>query len=204
MSKKKNTKGTDYANRLTSLSGKRWKNLLDVQRPYRWNLNRLNPKKTLDVGCGIGRNLQNLPKGSVGVDHNPHSISVAKEAGCTAYIEKDFLKSKDAKKASYDSILLAHVIEHMNFSDNRRVLESYEKYLKRNGKIIIICPQEKGYTTDATHVSLYDHDDLAALLGSVGFTLTRRYSFPLPRWFGKYFTYNEFVVVAKRTGAKNS
>ena len=33
--------------------------------------------RTLDVGCGIGRNLAALPPGSLGVDHNPTSIEVA-------------------------------------------------------------------------------------------------------------------------------
>lgn len=54
------TAGADYAERLQTLETKRWKTLLDVQRPYRWNLRRLDLKRTLDVGCGIGRNLRNL------------------------------------------------------------------------------------------------------------------------------------------------
>ena len=81
----KSTKGTGYADRLSRLSGVWWKRVFDVQRPYRWNLRRLKLGKTLDVGCGIGRNLINLGPTSVGVDHNPHSVAIAKKKGLSAY-----------------------------------------------------------------------------------------------------------------------
>ena len=37
----RDTTGDDYAQRLRDKEGARWKQLLDVQRPYRWNLRRL-------------------------------------------------------------------------------------------------------------------------------------------------------------------
>ena len=55
--------GTDvpaYADRLQTLEQARWKQLLDVQAPYRWNIRRLGLGRTLDVGCGLGRNLAHL------------------------------------------------------------------------------------------------------------------------------------------------
>jgi SAM-dependent methyltransferase len=54
------TAGVEYARRLQRLSGRRWKRLIDVQAPYRWNIHRLRLGRTLDVGCGIGRNLKHL------------------------------------------------------------------------------------------------------------------------------------------------
>lgn len=195
---KPDTKGVDYTNRLTRLEKKKWKDLLDVQRPYRWNINRLNPGKTLEVGSGIGRLLKHLPEGSVGVDHNEHSIEASVKEGMNAYQTERFFKTKHAKKESYDSILLAHVVEHMTPSENKKLLESYIPFLKKDGKIIIICPQEKGFTTDKTHVKLYDFKDLEKLLKGVGFSVEKQYSFPFARPVGKVFTYNEFIVVARR------
>ena len=195
--KKADTKGSDYTERLVRLEKKRWKDVLDVQRPYRWNISRLQPGKTLEVGCGIGRLLKHLPEGSVGVDHNAHSIKECRTAGMAALETKDFFKSKYAKKRSFDSILLAHVIEHMTPEENIKVLNSYLPYLKKDGKIIIICPQEKGYKTDQTHVALYDFNDLAKLLKEINFAVHKKHSFPFPRVAGKLFTYNEFVVTAK-------
>jgi SAM-dependent methyltransferase len=195
--KKVDTKGVDYTERLVRLEKKRWKDVLDVQRPYRWNIKRLDPGKTLEVGCGIGRLLKHLPEGSVGVDHNAHSIKECVANGMTAFQTDSFFKSKLAKKGAFDSILLAHVVEHMTPEENVKLLNSYLPFLKKRGKIIIICPQEKGYKTDQTHVALYDFNDLAQLLKKVDFVVHRKHSFPFPRLAGKIFTYNEFVVTAK-------
>ena len=60
------TRGADYAERLETLETARWKRVLDVQAPYRWNLRRLGLGFTLDIGCGIGRN---LPVAAGAVDH---------------------------------------------------------------------------------------------------------------------------------------
>src|SRR5674476_1246283 len=56
------TAGPEYARRLQTLSGARWKRVLDVQMPYRANLRRLHLGRTLDVGCGTGRNLAALDR----------------------------------------------------------------------------------------------------------------------------------------------
>ena len=54
------TDAPDYATRLQTLEQARWKQLLDVQAPYRWNIRRLGLGRTLDVGCRLGRNLAHL------------------------------------------------------------------------------------------------------------------------------------------------
>jgi hypothetical protein len=64
--------------------------------------------------------------------------------------------------------------------------------------VIVICPQERGYRTDATHVRFLDFDDIERLVAQVGATVQHRASFPFPRPLGKVFPYNEFVVVARR------
>ena len=78
------TSGEDYARRLQAKQQVWWKRALNVQAPYQWNLRRQQLGRTLDVGCGIGRNLETLAVGSVGVDHNAHSVAVARERGVAA------------------------------------------------------------------------------------------------------------------------
>lgn len=158
----------------------------------------MEPGRTLDIGCGIGRNLVNLSADSVGVDHNAHSVEVVRGLGCTAYTADEFHATDVAALESFDSLLLSHVIEHLDRQASRALLDSYIPYLKPDGQIIIICPQEKGYASDATHVMMYDFDDLASLVEDAGFSVEKSSSFPFPRWVGKVFTYNEFVVVATR------
>jgi SAM-dependent methyltransferase len=191
------TSGEDYAERLVRLETKGWKRALDVQRPYRWNLRRQELGRTLDVGCGIGRNLAGLSADSLGVDHNAQSVAVARERGYQAVTSEEFT-AEPPPPASFDSMLLAHVVEHMTVDEARQLLTSYLPYLKPGGRVMLICPQRRGYRTDATHVQFFDFAGLRQLATSVGLVVTREYSFPLPEIAGSVFPYNEYCLVAAR------
>jgi len=187
----------EYADRLVRLESAWWKRALDVQRPYRWNLRRLEPRRTLDVGCGVGRNLQNLPD-AVGVDHNAQSVQVARSRGLTAWTTAEWPTCRDALPASFDTLLIAHVLEHLDVEDADDVIRQYLDYVRPDGRLLLICPQERGYASDETHVRFVDADELAATARRHGFRPTRSYSFPFPRIVGRAFAYNEFVLVADR------
>ncbi|BCB77117.1 hypothetical protein GCM10022251_57900 [Phytohabitans flavus] len=192
---KPSTQGADYTDRLQRVTGARWKQVLDVQRPYRWNIRRLNLGRTLDVGCGLGRNLAHLGGNGVGVDHNPTSIEVARAQGFEAYTINEFFESERA--GTFDSILAAHLLEHMPEEQARKVVESYLPCVKPGGKAVFITPQERGYASDSTHVRFVGFAEAAAICGDLGLTVERQYSFPFPRFMGSLFTYNEFVTVAR-------
>lgn len=192
------TAGADYAERLRRHSGARWKQVLDVQRPYRWNLRRLDLGRTLDVGCGIGRNLHNLGPGSVGVDHNAASIRSAREAGLTAYTTDEFWSTSVAAPGAFDSMLLAHVLEHVSYEVADSILRQYLPCVRPGGKVVLITPQEAGYKSDSTHVRFVDLDGMRRHADALDLTVDRAYSFPLPRMFGRVFTYNEFVLAGTR------
>lgn len=192
------TAGRAYTDRLRRLEGARWKQLLDVQAPYRWNMRRLQLGYTLDVGCGIGRNLAHLSGHGVGVDHNAESVGVARSRGFTAYTVGEFFALETLRHETFDSILIAHVIEHMSFDAGLAMVKEYLPYLRRHGRVCFITPQEAGYRSDDTHVRFVDFHALAELAQEFGLTVQRRYSFPLPRAFGKLFRYNEFVLIVTR------
>lgn len=196
------TSSEQYASRLETLQGARWKRLLDVQRPYRWNVRRLfaGRDRILDVGCGIGRNLAHLGRG-VGVDHNQSAIEHARAQGLRAWTTQEWPGCPDAVPERYDGLLLAHVLEHLDAEDADEVVRSYLPYLTPAARLVLICPQERGYASDATHIRFVDTAVLARSALAWGFTPLRHFSFPLPRAAGKLFTYNEFVVVADRRPA---
>jgi SAM-dependent methyltransferase len=187
----------DYTERLTRLESARWKQVLDVQRPYRWNLRRLGLGRTLDVGCGLGRNLVALDD-AVGVDHNAESIATARSRGLRAWTTDEWPTCPDAVPASFDAMLVAHVLEHLDEQTADDVLTSYLPYLTASATLVLICPQEKGYTTDPTHVRFVDERGLRATARRLGFAPVRQFSFPFPRATGRAFPYNEFVLVAQR------
>ena len=192
------TEGADYTDRLRRIGGARWKRLLNVQAPYRWNIRRLRLGRTLDVGCGLGRNLEHLDGNGVGVDHNASSVAHARALGLTAFTVEEFFGSEWARPDAFDSMLAAHLVEHLTDAENREILGSYLPYVRSGGRVVFITPQERGYASDATHVTFMDFAAVGKLAGDLGLTVDRDYSFPLPRAFGKLFTYNEFVVVARK------
>lgn len=197
------TTGADYAERLRRLENVWWKRLLNVQAPYRWNLRRLRLGRTLDVGCGIGRNLVNLGPDSVGVDHNASSIAIARQRGLAACTVEEFLASPYAAPGRFDAMLVAHVVEHMPEPEACEVVGMYLPYLRAGGRVLFITPQEKGYASDHTHVRFCGFAEVGALAHDLGLSVERRWSFPLPRWAGRAFTYNEFNVLARKPAASD-
>lgn len=194
----RDTRGEEYAKRLHDKETARWKQVLNVQAPYRWNLRRHDLGRTLDVGCGIGRNLETLPAGSVGVDHNETSVAIARERGLNALTTAEWETSALRVPESYDGMLVAHVIEHMSPELGLEVMQSYVPYLRPGGRVLFICPQERGYASDPTHVRWTTGEDLMDLCRDLGLEPQRWRSFPLPRVTGRAFTYNEFNVVATK------
>ena len=188
----------DYTARLQEQTGKGWKRLLGVQVPYRRHIRRVVEGRVLDVGCGIGRNLQHVDGNGVGVDINPHSIEVARRNGMAAYTGDEFAAGPDATPESYDSLLFAHVLEHMSPAHASSLLGEYLPYLRFGGRVVIIVPQEAGFRSDPTHVHFLDLDDLARIEDGNGLEREAGYSFPLPRIAGRWFTHNETVALSRK------
>ncbi len=185
-----------YSERLTRVQTARWKRLLDVQRPYRMHLRSLRPGRVLDIGCGIGRNLLHLEGNGVGVDYDPAMVDyVRRVRHLDALTPEEFARSPHGSGRAFDSLLLAHVLEHM---DERRALDLLAEYLPRirsGGRVIIMTPQERGFASDDTHVRFVDFEATARLAQRAGLSMMKQYSFPFPRAAGRLFLYNEFVTL---------
>lgn len=191
------TEDADYAQRLANEVW--WKALLDVQRPYRKHLQGLELGRVLEIGCGVGRNLLNLGASTeiIGVDHNPISVAMARERGLSAFTVEEFLASEHARKNYYDSVLIAHVLEHMKVDSARGLVAEYLPYLRQGGRLVIITPQQAGFDSDPTHVTMMDPPRVHTLLASLSLRVERQYSFPFPAFVGRIFKYNEYVAIAR-------
>ena len=93
-------------------------------------------------------------------------------------------------------MLLAHVLEHLSTLEGTKIIKEYLPYIR--DKVVTICPQEKGFTTDETHVNFLTHKSIEDILVSCGLKITHSYSFPFHKKVGKIFTYNKTVVVGTR------
>jgi SAM-dependent methyltransferase len=189
-----------YAERLRALEGQAWKRWLHVQAPYRWNLRRLRPGFTLDVGCGIGRNLDHLDGHGVGIDHNAAAVAQARARGFEAYVPAEFEASPYAMPGRFDSLLVAHVLEHMTEPEAVALVEAHLRYVRPGGQVILITPQEAGQRSDPTHVTLLDAGAMRRLAAAAGVVAVRTSSFPLPRPAGRVFVHNETVTVGRTPG----
>jgi SAM-dependent methyltransferase len=203
MSEQPLTEGKDYALRLSRLESVWWKRVLDVQRPYRRHLQSLDLGFVLDVGCGLGRNLQHLGGEGVGVDHNPESVAVARSRGLEVFLPADFLASPHARPGRFDALLCAHVAEHMHFAEALALLAEYTGYLRVGGRLVLITPQQAGFRSDPTHVEFFDLAALDRLTIALGLKVKSAYSFPFPRLAGRVFKYNEFVLVGEKPGPRD-
>jgi len=189
----------DYAERLNRLQGKRWKKILNVQLPWKMHIKRLDLGRTLDVGCGNGRNLTYLRSDSVGVDHNPYSVQTAREVGGDAYTDAEFFASAELTvPGTFDSILAAHLIEHLTVEEARTVIGMYLPMLKSGGRVVFFTPQERGYASDPTHIEFTGYPELRQLCDDLDLISEKQYSFPFPRWTGKLFIYNEFIFIGRK------
>lgn len=177
-----------------------WKRILPVQAPYRWHLHRLRPGFTLDVGCGNGRSLRNLGGGGIGVDHNERAVRVARAAGLEAFTPDGLRASPYFVPASFDTILLSHVLEHMHEREAVALVREYLPLLRPGGRVIVFCPQEAGFRSDPSHVQLLDFAALRRVAAASGLAVEREYSHPFPRPVGRFLRYNEFVTISRGRG----
>ncbi len=188
------TQSSDYTQRLTSRQRARWKRY--VPNPYRWWIRALRLGTVLDVGCGIGRTLVYLDGDGVGIDHNETSVTFCRSIGLTVYTPEAFVASTHHRPELFDALVVVHVLEHLLAGEADDLLVTYLPFIRPGGKVVLVTPQERGFSSDPTHTDFVSGSHLVELCRRHGLAVDRWRSFPLPRWAGRLFVYNEFNVVA--------
>ncbi len=194
-----NMDNEDYALRLQLISKKRYKKLLKPINPYRRNLRNLVRGNCLEIGCGIGRNLSYLDNANnLGIDLNPFALDVARSLGHLVMLNEEF-RLHDKYLSTFDNLLFSHVLEHMDQEAATKLIRDYLPYLNKDGKLVIICPQKRGFDSDSSHVEFMDFEKISNIVDQCNMRVVSASSHPLPVVFSKSFIYNEFVVTASRT-----
>jgi len=158
---------------------------------------------SIDFACGAGQLLARLPHGSVGVEVNPFLINELAVKGLSAVLyepDVDCFQLKDFPKNHYSTFIMVHVLEH--FSDAAQIIKTLMRSCRRLGvkRIILVLPGLKGYLSDPTHKTFIDnHYLLTEGVFCEGYMLRKQAYFPVNKEsFGKYFIFNEYIVVLDR------
>jgi 2-polyprenyl-3-methyl-5-hydroxy-6-metoxy-1,4-benzoquinol methylase len=189
-----------YAHRLQALERRWLARAFDVQRLYRRNIQRLGLGFVLDVGCGLGRNLRHAGGTGVGIDVDEVAVATARARGLVAFTPTDFAVSEYAQPRRFDSLLMAHVLEHLPADDGEALLRTYLPYIRANGRVVLICPQHAGFRADPTHMTFLEARHLERIAERCAVSATSVRSHPFPRVVGRLFPHNETVLVGNKSG----
>jgi len=190
----------EYIKRYTSRPWYRKKILRKIELfPAIWNTR----GKTIDVGCGTGDLLEVLPKGSVGLDINPHAVDYCLEQKLDAIVYDAFaddfrLTPLRERGDRFSSMALCHLLEHLP-----NVADLMPKLFQSAGelgvsRIVITVPGKKGYDRDKTHRTFINPAYIREhqLRNVAGFQLKREGFHPLPfEAAGDRLAENTYVMV---------
>jgi len=142
----------------------------------------------------------------VGVDPNGAAVAVCREKGHYAYRPEEFgvVYGGHQPDRQFDTLLCAHVLEHLDEPTGVELMRTYLPHLATGGRVVLITPQERGQKSDRTHVRFMDAAALTRLAQECGITIDKISSFPLPRRFGRWFVYNETITIARPATATGS
>ena len=110
----------------------------------------------LDVGCGYGRNLLLMRQlgytNLSGVEINPDLASEVRDKGFKCYSPEEI----QGHENHFGMLLLSHIVEHFEHVDLKKFLESYLRYLRKDGTIVIVTPLfHDAFYNDFDHVKPY-------------------------------------------------
>ena len=156
---------------------------------------------TVDIGCGAGQLLEQLPSGSVGLEVNEALVADLRSRGL-AVLQSSPDESRIAlgmlSPGRVRTAVLSHVLEH--FADAAGVLRGLMHDGRRLGisRLVVVVPGRVGYASDATHKTFVALDYLSThgLLDGPGFRTTHRSYFPGDfAILGRLFIYHELMLV---------
>jgi SAM-dependent methyltransferase len=122
--------------------------------------------RILDVGCGYGRNLEQLQLGGfsniTGIDINPEIVASNKRRGFNCIGLNDL----DVAVGKFDLILMSHVIEHFSPLDLKNFIDGYLDFLTPKGYLVIATPLMSDYFyDDFDHVKPYHPAGILQVFG---------------------------------------
>lgn len=122
----------------------------------------------LDVGCGLGHNMSLLKSQGftnvVGTDISKEMLIATSAKGHIVAHPEELNKYTQ----HFDVILFSHVLEHIEYRDIQKMLESYFDLAKTQAHVIICMPLlYDGFYHDVDHIKPYYPKGLTALFSRI-------------------------------------
>jgi len=193
-----NSYGSDYLSYQRNRSWLRKK----IRSLYLRNILKNIEGPAIDFGCGAGELLSRLPKGSIGLEINPHSVAYCSSLGLESLLydpETDKYAFSQLRPGKYSAFIMAHVLEHIK--EPALTLDRIFGSCERLGikRVIVIVPGLKGFRYDKTHYEFLEYPFFREHSEMHGYALKHKEYYPFNfRWAGKLFTHNELMVLYDR------
>jgi ubiquinone/menaquinone biosynthesis C-methylase UbiE len=114
-----------------------------------------NNASILDIGCGIGRFIEQDPKRIHGIDHSEKSVTVCRNKGLS--VTQADVTRLPFEDASFEGVHCAHVIEHLIPTQAHELLKEIDRILKNKGVFCLQTPLlYDGFYNDLTHIKPYN------------------------------------------------
>lgn len=153
----------------------------------------------LDLGCGWGNYFEINPE-AYGIDLDDNCINYLHSKGYKA-IKSDLLERFPFDDEQFNCVIAHDLLEHFTLSETRTILNEIYRVLRRKGQILILIPHKKGFEyglkINTGHKHFIIPKEIIKLTEN-RFALKKLYSYPLPRFLGKYFTHNKEVLVLEK------
>ena len=118
-----------------------------------------------------------LDGNGVGVDHNETSVEFCRSIGLTAYTPEECLEAETDRLGSFDALVILHVLEHLEAGAAYELLDTYLSFVRPEGRVVLVTPQERGFASDKTHTHPVSGSDLVALCERHGLHVDRWHAF---------------------------
>lgn len=153
----------------------------------------------LDVGCGIGTLLSQIPvKTGIteisGCDFSQEAIEIAERAGFNVFVA-DLTDINTFPPKKYDIIICSEVLEHIEDDDS--ALLHLHSLVQNGGRIVISVPYAKqnwsAHDEFAGHIRRYEYDELTQKIERANFSILESFVWGFP----VYALYHSVLVRCK-------
>lgn len=181
-----------------------------VRRLYMNKAQSLLTGRTLDLGCGVGDLLSQLPPGSLGLEYNRATVDHCQQRGLPVRWydgQADGWQLTPALASGpFQSLVISHVLEH--FDHPALVLQALAEHSPNLGvsQMLIIVPGSAGFASDPTHRTMIDLPWIQRVLQTLPeWQLIHAAYFPFNHAaIGNHFTHNELQVLLERPARLNT